>query len=64
MLVAVDARPAYRWHVRSWGGPTVPDAADRSTLMTLCGTGRKRDAECHKFVATRIGDHEGIEAML
>ena len=36
MLVAVDARPADRWHVRSWEGPTMPDAADRSTLMTHC----------------------------
>jgi hypothetical protein len=36
VLVAVDAGPAYRWHVRSWGGPTVPDAADRSTHMTHC----------------------------
>ena len=26
----------FRWHVRSWEGPTMPDAADRSTLMTLC----------------------------
>lgn len=35
--IAAVARPKYLRHVRSWAGPTVPDTAESSTLLTHKG---------------------------